>query len=65
MTKIPALPSNAGKGRRRVPEIATLTWNQVDLEQGIVRIEAGQTKNAEARTIYLDDELMEILITQR
>ena len=29
----------------RVSEITGLTWNKVDLEQGIVRLEAGETKN--------------------
>jgi len=48
----------------RVSEIANLTWNQVDLDQGIVRLEAGQTKNDEARTVYLDDELKEVFATQ-
>jgi integrase len=44
----------------RVSEIAGLTWKQVDLNQGIVRLEVGETKNDEARTVYLDDELKEI-----
>jgi integrase len=41
----------------RVSEITGLTWNQVDRNQGIVRLEVGGTKNDEARTVYLDDEL--------
>jgi integrase len=41
----------------RVSEIVNLTWDRVDLQNGIVRIEAGETKNREARTVYLDDEL--------
>ena len=41
----------------RVSEIAGLTWNQVDLDNGIVRLESGETKNDEGRTVYLDDEL--------
>jgi len=41
----------------RVSEITTLKWNQVDLAQGIVRLEVGETKNDEGRTVYLDDEL--------
>ena len=41
-----------------------LTWAQVDLKQGIVRLEAGETKNTEGRTVYLDDELKEIIHSQ-
>ena len=42
-----------------ISEITTLRWNQVDLSQGIVRLEVGETKNDEGRTVYLDDELKE------
>lgn len=48
----------------RVSEIAGLTWGQVDRDQGIVRLEVGETKNDEARTIYLDDELREVVNRQ-
>jgi len=48
----------------RVSEIAELTWNQVDLDNGIVRLEVGETKNEEARTVYLDDELREVFNQQ-
>ena len=41
-------------------EVLGLTWDRVDLRNGIVRIETGETKNNEARTVYLDDELKEI-----
>lgn len=44
----------------RLSEVARLTWNQVDLRQGVVRLEPGETKNDEGRTVYLDDELQEI-----
>jgi len=44
----------------RISEIATLTWNQVDRKQGIVRLEVGETKNDEARTVYLDSEIKAI-----
>jgi integrase len=44
----------------RVSEIANLTWRNVDLAQGIVRLEPGETKNKEGRTVYLDDELKEV-----
>ena len=48
----------------RKTEIQTLTWGQVDLDQGIVRLEPGDTKNDEGRTVYLDDELKEVFKTQ-
>jgi integrase len=48
----------------RVSEIANLTWNQIDLEQGIVRLEVGNSKNKEGRTVYLDTELKEIFSSQ-
>jgi integrase len=44
----------------RLGEILGLTWDKVDLKNGIVRIEAADTKNREARTVYLDDELREM-----
>jgi integrase len=44
----------------RVSEIEGLTWAQVDLANKIVRLEAGETKNDEGRTVYLDDELQSI-----
>jgi len=48
----------------RVSEISNLTWNQVDREQGIVRLEPGEAKNDEGRTVYLDEELKEVFIQQ-
>ena len=48
----------------RDKEIAGLTWNQVDLAQGIVRLEVGESKNNEGRTVYLDDELKDMLQRQ-
>jgi integrase len=48
----------------RVSEISNLTWNQVDRDQGIVRLEAGETKNDEAREVYLDDELKRVFQEQ-
>jgi len=48
----------------RSAEIKSLTWSQVDLDQGIVRLEPGSTKNDEGRTVYLDDELKEIIHKQ-
>jgi integrase len=48
----------------RFTEISTLTWSQVDLNQGIVRLEVGETKNSEGRTVYLDEELKKVFIEQ-
>ena len=48
----------------RKSEICNLTWAQVDRNQGIVRLEAGETKNNEGRTVYLDDELKEVFQQQ-
>jgi integrase len=42
----------------RFSEITNLTWAQVDIDNGIVRLESGMTKNNEGRTVYLDDELL-------
>lgn len=44
----------------RVSEIKGLTWSQVDLANGIVRLEVGETKNDSGRTVYLDEELKNI-----
>jgi len=38
--------------------ILKLTWDKVDLRQGIVRLDPGETKNEEGRTIYLNEELL-------
>lgn len=42
-------------------EILSLTWRQVDLQEGTVRLEPGQTKNDEGRTLYLEPELLDML----
>ena len=43
----------------RISEILDLTWDSVDLKEGIVRLDPGKTKNEEGRTLYLGEELME------
>lgn len=48
----------------RVSEISSLTWGHVDLKEGIVRLEPGESKNGEGRTVYLDEELKEIFTGQ-
>ncbi|RJP67899.1 MAG: site-specific integrase [Candidatus Abyssobacteria bacterium SURF_17] len=48
----------------RLSEITNLTWKQVDRQQGIVTLNVGETKNDAARTLYLDDELKEVVRRQ-
>ena len=48
----------------RKSEIATLTWSQVNMDQGIVTLNPGETKNDEGRTVYLDEELKEVISRQ-
>ena len=44
----------------RLSEITGLTWDRVDLDNGIVTLNPGETKNDEGRTVYLDQELKEM-----
>jgi integrase len=44
----------------RIQEVCALTWAQVDLKAGIVRLEPGDTKNDDGRTVYLDEEVLEV-----
>ncbi len=49
----------------RDKEIASLKWgDNVDLANGIVTLKVGETKNDEARTVYLDEELMPLFKEQ-
>ena len=52
-------------GWRLKSEVLPLTWNQVDLEAGTVRLLAGTTKNGEGRIIWLPDELRALLTQQQ
>jgi integrase len=54
----------AYKSGWRRSEISSITWKQVDRRQGIVRLEVGETKNDDARTLYLDGELKDIFNQQ-
>jgi len=45
----------------RAGEILRLTWDKVDLRQGIVRLDPGETKSGEGRVYYLNEELKTIL----
>ena len=49
----------------RKSEILDLTWDRIDFKENIVRLEAGESKNSEGRTIYLDSALREVLLGQK
>jgi integrase len=51
-------------GWRVQSEILTLTWQQVDLDSGTVRLQPGTTKNGDGRFIYLPTELRALLDSQ-
>lgn len=42
----------------RKAEILGLTWDRVDLKEGLVSLDPGETKNEEGRTLYLNEELL-------
>ncbi len=45
----------------RKKEVLTLTWPKLDLKQNVLRLDPGETKNKEGRTIYLDQEVSALL----
>jgi integrase len=49
----------------RKEEILGLTWQQIDLEAGTVRLDPGTTKNREGRLVVLAAELYDALRAQR
>jgi integrase len=44
----------------RYGEIVGLKWSQVNLKEGIVRLEPGETKNGKGRTLFLEPELVNL-----
>jgi integrase len=45
----------------RLGEALQIEWSQVNLEEGLIRLEEEQTKNSEARTVPLPDVLITML----
>jgi integrase len=45
----------------RSEEVCTLTWSQVDLDGGIVRLNPGTTKNGQGRCVFMDDDLSAVI----
>ena len=45
----------------RRSEILNMQWNQVNLKEGSVRLEPGETKNKDGRTIYMEPELWAVM----
>jgi integrase len=52
-------------GWRVRSEVLTLTWEQVSLDDGTVRLNPGKTKNKEGRLVHLPSDLLAMLKNQK
>jgi len=48
----------------RLSEVIGLEWSQVDRKNGVINLNPGETKNDDARTIYMDDEVRAVFEKQ-
>ena len=49
----------------RKEEVRGLTWAHVDVELGVVKLQPGETKNGHGRTVYLEEELKNVIQAQQ
>jgi integrase len=45
----------------RRSEILGLKWKDINIREGVARLEPGETKNDEGRTLYMEDELWDMM----
>ena len=48
----------------RKEEVAGLTWDRVDLQERTVSLKASQTKNKEARHMYMEEQLLSVMFDE-
>jgi len=48
----------------RKEEVLGLTWDRVSIQERTVTLKPGQTKNREARNLYMEEDLLSVIIDQ-